>query len=547
MKRLLVVILAFYSGFCACAWGPGHDVVAEAIAARLPEKYKAYLADAAKMKVFVRDSHYPDSWAPLETNRFGKACTERLGGMGVTTRYGFHSFRGRAAAFVETIQAVRDNDVERVLLLVSAYSHAVADAISLNHDPLIHFCSFGWSRSGLGIEPDLPFDAIWLKSNPRAKLILRDCVAGQDVKDYGRTFKQELLAIACQDLEGMKCMELGPTIIECGMRLLEDKGDTATIDRLAGIYADLVCWASSDTLRMLAACERFASSDEVFVIDQNNDFKQHEKDVVEFLAKRPMEKDAWTRGLLPKKGCVPTIGVAYDNSGRFGGGFFPWGDRILSPQIAGALISSGCNAALYDVRKICKGEIDALSTPILIVAANRLGGCFFGSSSEEFLFRVKVYLKAGGKVIWIGNNPPEEVFPYAVGHVRDSGAKVEFGEYAFFVPNNEFFSCRLSMSSSGRIFAYLRKPRYGGWSACSSTKYFEGLPEDVEPMIVAEAPCGRRIVAFVSHKSGTAFLPSNVMIPYVLTDERPQFSPLALSLDSAGTSILLETISHMHP
>ncbi len=547
MKRI-ASILACVSALAALrafAWGSGHDVVAEVIAARLPEKYKAVLSDKAKMKQFIHDSHYPDSWDPPETNRFGKACTERLGAMGFTRRHFFHSYRGRAALMMETIQAIRDNDVDRVLLLISSYAHTVADAIALNHDPLIHFVSYGWAKSGLDVEPPLPFDAVWLKSTPRATAVLRDYAAKQDIKDRGRTFKEELLAIARQDVEGMKCMEMGPAIIECGMRLYRNKDDTEAADRLALIYSELVCWASSDTLRMLAACERFAASDETYSIDQKNDFKAYAAEELEYLSKRPMEKDAWTRGLLPKSGRIPKIGVVYDNSGRFGGGFLPWGDRILSAQIAGSLLASKKDAALYDVRKICKGEVDASKTPLLIVPANRIGGCFFGSNANEFFARLNDYRKAGGKILWIGNHPPKEIFPWVDKHIMDSGAKVGFGDYAFFVPNDEVLSCRIKVPSNGRIFAVIRRPKNGGWSAYNSTKYFERLSKDVEPVIVSEAPCGKRVIGVVCRKDGTAFLPSNIMLPYVLTDEKPQLDPLVLSLDSAGSSILDETVSMM--
>lgn len=526
------------------AWGPGHDVVAEAIATKLPAKYKAVLADKAKMRQFLHDSHYPDSFAALETNRFGRACTERLGAMGVKTRYGFHSYKGRAAAFVETIRAVRDNDVDRVLLLLSAYSHAVADAIALNHDPLIHLVTYGWQKEGLDIAPSIPVDAAWLKSTPRATAIFRVCADRQDVADRGRAFKEELLAIARQDLEGMKSMELGPSIIECGMRLRKDKNDPWTVERLANIYSFLVCWASSDTLRMLAACERIAASGEMCEIDFKNDFREYDREVVDFLSKRPIEKDAWTKGLLPEKGKDPSIGVAYDPTGRFGGGFFPWGDRILAAQIAGTLRASNRDAALYDVRRLCRGDVDAAKTPVLVVPANRFGACGFGSSRGELLARLGAYRKAGGKIIWIGNKPPKEVLPEISKCAKDSGVKGKYAKPALFVPRDEVQSCCIRMPSKGKEFRYVRKPEgSAGWCWYDSTTYLDGLSKNVIPVLVAEAPCGRRVVGAVCPKDGTAYISSNVLLPYVLTDEVPQMDPLDLSLDSAGASMLNEVAS----
>ena len=177
MKSLWWIAACWMSvPWLACGWGGGHDVVARAVAARLPEPWRAALQDE-RMAQFCRDNHYPDARTAFAENpRVTPEERTFLAARGMKDSGALHADEGRAAAFALLTRALREKRVDSVSLWLGALAHSTADMVACNHDPIVHLATYGWSDRDWAFrlpngKPIGGLDLAWIESTPETRAV----------------------------------------------------------------------------------------------------------------------------------------------------------------------------------------------------------------------------------------------------------------------------------------------------------------------------------------------------------------------------------------
>ncbi len=122
----------------ALAWGPGHRDIADEAFQNLPQGIQALLPSDARQSAIQTYALYPDSFEPFLPAEIGDAAIQTLHDNGIKNRYGLHSDKGRAIAFVLLTEAFKERQYDHAAVWIAAMSHSIADMAAINHDPLVH-------------------------------------------------------------------------------------------------------------------------------------------------------------------------------------------------------------------------------------------------------------------------------------------------------------------------------------------------------------------------------------------------------------------------
>ena len=132
------VVFLLYACGLSLAWGPGHEEVAREVFGHLPQSIQEKISAEMLQKAILTYSHYPDSFALFQPDEIGAAAVKKLTDNGIKNRYGIHSDKGRALAFVLLVDAFREHQYDHVAIWIAALSHSTSDMAAINHDPLVH-------------------------------------------------------------------------------------------------------------------------------------------------------------------------------------------------------------------------------------------------------------------------------------------------------------------------------------------------------------------------------------------------------------------------
>ena len=551
-KRRVTALSAFvcslfvFAAFCPIVhgWGGGHDVVGKAVAERLPEPWKSRLADQ-NLTRFLADNHYPDSGLPLEEERWGEENIKWLRDRGIQTHYDFHKAVNRAHAFELLVRTIRAKDDERTFLLLAVLAHSISDQTSCNHDPLVHLVTYGWTPDGLNLCRSLPLDAGWLRQYDWSREIFESTLESFDGSDASAAPNDIFCRLINDEWEGTRGFSEGVRIIEAASRFSESPEDRAAGESLAKSLSILAAWGVERTVKTFNAAVRFAQTGEKVESDEKTIQPACRRFAEEFAANRPLSDDPWAVPFLPKNGVSPRVGILYDPTGKFGDGFFSFLDRILTCMIAGTLQKTD-DAALVDLRRFNREGADAAKTKILIVCANTCHS-WLDLSTRDFYGKLGLFQRSGGKIVWIGMTPPRELAPEIVDRLQFGRDKQGYCKPAYPVPMDTLMESRVALTGEqGESWPFVRKPvGSAGWFWFGGRAYMTApAAPEIRPLLELRSPDAARIVGFASPAKDPRFamLPTYALVPYILTDETPQLSPLKLCLDSAGETILLECL-----
>ncbi len=150
MKRLWWIAAGWMTvPWLACGWGGGHDVVARAVAERLPEPWRTTL-HGERLERFCRDNHYPDArTAFAEDPRVIPEERAFLTAHAMKDSGALHADEGRVAAFALLTRALREKRIDSVSLWLGALAHATADMAACNHDPVVHLATNAYATLSL--------------------------------------------------------------------------------------------------------------------------------------------------------------------------------------------------------------------------------------------------------------------------------------------------------------------------------------------------------------------------------------------------------------
>lgn len=476
---LLFVLLLPESAFC---WGGGHDSVGKAVAQRLPSPWKEKLQQKEMLNLFLVDNHYPDSFEPLEPIRWGERNVRFLADRGITNRYAFHHAQNRPLAFQILIQAIREKNDELTFLALAVLSHSLADQAACNHDPLIHFATYGWGRGALDVCPTLILDAGWLQSQEKNWNIFQTHVDQLDLSDANETLDNVFIQLMGAEWTGTEGYRVDVDIVESAARCSQKK-DLDAEEKLANALSILAAWGVEKTVKSFKAAVRFAQSGEEGEetrFDWNQYEKRYQDFSCEYLEHRDITQDSFAVPFLPKPGQHSAIAVLYDPCGKFGEGVFTFLDRILSCQIVGSL-KADLNAAidprqtgnkttgktegstedqadgqtaelpadlsyisLLDIRQIFRDRIDAKQTRLIIVPATRLNS-YHQYSSKKLVQQLIDFQKQGGKILWIGSLPPRALSGIEEKYFERNPEKEGYCKPVFPVSLDDYRNSRLAM------------------------------------------------------------------------------------------------------
>lgn len=543
-------VLAFLLPSTLFAWGGGHDLVAEQVAKFLPEPWCSKLAeDPELMRQFLADAHYPDSMENLELARWGEAGLKILTDRGVKNRYGFHQISNICLAFQLLVDAIRNDDEPRVFLLTALISHALADQTSFNHEPLVQYATYTLGNGGLGIFPSGNLDLCWVREKAGTRKIWEDSCAQAATEKPVIYGVPEVWNVICRaEWAGYDYAEYGAKVASLAYAVTQT-GDHTQIEReMAEAFTASGLFSVHLTLNLFRSAVELAKTDEPVVwsgkiADYYPDFQ---KDFVACVQSRPAEKDGFCVSFLPKKG-EPTaeFQILYDSTGHWASGFFNPGDRIFACMIAGTLRKNGKSAQLLDVRKFnAEGVPEPEKTRCVVVPAQTFHS-FLGTSAEVFRKRLADWREAGGRILWVGNSIPAEVYPEGSRALDWIPEQDRYAAPAYQVPQEQILEAGIRIQG-GKAWKFQRTPSgKAGWFWPSGRTFVKAdAPAEIRPAVEFLFPDGRsRVIGFTAPKFG--FVPTYAVSPYYFTQEKPVFWPLDLQLDSAGAEILLELVRRL--
>ncbi|MDX9793953.1 MAG: hypothetical protein RBU24_10635 [Kiritimatiellia bacterium] len=557
MKSLWWIAACWMSvPWLACGWGGGHDVVARAVAARLPEPWRAALQDE-RLGQFCRDNHYPDARTAFAENpRVTPEERTFLAARGMKDSGALHADEGRAAAFALLTRALREKRVDSVSLWLGALAHSTADMVACNHDPIVHLATYGWSDRDWAFrlpngKPIGGLDLVWVESTPESRAVWQAHVDKVVVADAGRVAEDAVLDIMLSGIRGVEvCAPLGVPILQHACAW-SGKKDAASRDALAAHFSVLGCWAVARTLGDFLAAQRLAAGGGE-VPDITEALRQRYRDAcAAFTASRRLQDDSLAKGLTaPQHPERPFVGVVVEPTWRMNEGMFGFNDRVLAAQSVQHLRRQFKNAALVDVRTVMAEGIDAARIPQVIVFAQRTGE-YFTLKPAVLTDRLTAYRKAGGTIIWVGGAPPDRRlcdFPVQAVRRYDPG-KLWYSWTRLPVTTNAYASLSLQAGAWPRR-RLARDPCFeAGWHMPGNTTLF--TPEAatyIAPLVTLFDRETPHVVGAAWPKVAptVAYLPTYAVYPYLWTDEKPSLVPLDLDLDTQGFEALDLAFAALH-
>lgn len=543
---LLVVMIP------AWAWGPGHDDIQKGVLAHLPGSFQGL--DRAFQDDLVRVvSHYPDSFEPFESARIGEASLARLAAWGIHKRYDLHSPKGRAVAFLEMAQALREGEKNRANFWLAAFAHSVADMAAVNHDPLVHVATYGWGDKKQGISLMGPakvpvsetvrwLDLAATARDPAGAKVFQKKIEEARIADDGSSLEARLLEMMLYGYTGAEfAAPRGLPILEAAFRVAQGEPP-----KESGLYipmAEVGSWAVARALRDARSAERFAASSEVVLEISDALLRKYDQAVEAHLRSSKLLDSALFQLPASRQAAedLPAIGIVVEPTWEMNAAFLGFAQRIHAVEIANALFRGRRPFRLLDVRALLKEGVPNPSLlPVLILPVadpSSLGWMKTGDLARRLL----AYSAAGGRILWVGDRPPlADVFPELVGAMRPSSDK------SWPLPVAEMQNARLELPR-GASWALARPlETAAGWQRPKCPYVFDAeqmrahpdltpvlnlAPEDGSPITVG--------VAWPGQQPRVVFLPTYALTPFLFSSqgELPA-SPAEISLDETGVALL---------
>ncbi|HRR33847.1 MAG TPA: hypothetical protein P5026_07110 [Kiritimatiellia bacterium] len=545
MKSLCWIVACWMSvPWFACGWGGGHDVVARAVAARLPEPWRTVL-QGERLPQFCRDNHFPDARVTFADEP--RVTTEEqafLAARGMQNSGAFHSDEGRAVAFTLLTWALRDNRVDSVSLWLGTLAHSTADMVACNHDPIVHLATYGWSDRNWAFrlpngKPLGGLDLNWIESMPETRALWQAHVDQVVAADSGRAAEDALLDVMLTGIRGVEvCAPLGLPILQHACAWF-GQHDAASRDTLASHLSVLGGWAVTRTLNDFLTAQRLSAGDAEIHEVTESIRQRYREACAAFTVSRRLHDDSLTKGLTdPQYPERPFIGVVVEPTWRMDEGMFGFNDRVLAAQAVHHLRRQFKNAALIDVRTVMAEGLDVTRTPQVMVFAQRTVA-YFTLKPAVLTDRLVAYRKAGGKIIWVGGAPPDRRlcdFPAGVMQRYDPG-RLWYSWTRLPVATNAYATLSLQAGAWPRR-RLVRDPCFeAGWHIPSNTTLFmSDATTWVTPLVTLFDRETPHVVGAAWPKDAptVAYLPTYAVYPFLWTDAKPSLVPLSLDLDAQG-------------
>lgn len=538
MRAICGTILsaAAFAAASACAWGPGHDVVAHETLRQLPGEWGERLRASEGGRRFLSAAHAPDDMKTLFTERAeyidGTLLARLTPPNGKTpVMYRFHDADARCELVLAVSRAMRGGNDAAVGFLLGCFNHSVADTVSANHSPLLQLVTYNWKA--LGLADRVEDDCSMLESSPE-RMAVFDRISRSVCKKIPRMSSEpqsEFDAAYADELAGPNFFRFDSDICAGG-------------DASVEAFALEAAYAVRRTVAALLAAESFSHLPEEPVFDKALTERRFKERATAALSARPMGADSITAGVLPKQGHVPSVGVLYDPTGYWQRGIVYMVNRTLAVQIA-ATLKKRHDAALLDIRDVIKNGVPA-GVEVVVAPCNGLGD-HFGFSASELVAALESFVARGGRLVWVGGRPrpPKELF-HETAAFTENPVRGRYGSVRCPVAAEEMPGGAL-VTPKGRFPCVCTPKGSGGWYWDQLGLDFlpsDPLPEGCSEIVRFEAKDGRSIV--VGYARGRcAFIPAFSVFPYLFTETRPSARPLVLELDAAGEAVMESALKEL--
>lgn len=532
MKSSLLRLSVLSVGLClvsaAFGWGSGHDTVARETLRLMPGVWGERLRAGEEGKLVVRYCHAPDDQKTALADRaeyldeeFRAAVDEHKDRP--TVMYRLHVPETRCEMIRAMARAMKRDDLKSVAFLLACFNHSVADTVSANHSPLLQMVTYNWLA--LGLEGNVEADCAVLEKSEETKALMRAVTDALDLTLADPSPEAVFKACYDDELMGMNYYRYDVDLVHGG-------------ERAYRAFAEEVAYAVKRSVEAVLAAEAFSKLPEIPPFDKAAQAKLAQEDAHRFLATRSIHDDALTQGLVPADGQVPEIGVIYDPTGFWTRGIVYMANRAFAAQVCTSLKRKHA-AGLLDIREIMKNGVPAGVRTVVFPASGF--GSHQGFQAKDVTKALADFLKAGGRLIWLGGNPAPatDLFPEGKafvknpaanpwGHMRGPVAAVDMPGGRLLLPNGASFTCR-------------RPPKGGAgwyWDQLGFNYLLpDKLPEGAREELAFVTKEGVRTTVGYTVGNRT-FLPSFALFPFVFTDDKPQLNPVRIELDAAGAAIL---------
>ena len=564
-KALALAGMAAVAG-SAFGWDIGHETVAMAVLAKLPEKWRNRVAGEL-LRDFREAAKLPD-WGDM-----GLLGPDRqwFAAHGVTTSIGLHHAKRYPFYMNRLVDAINKDDVRRVAVLLASLSHTISDDAACNHDPLTHMLTYVWGPNGYGVMPAVKVDFGWVDLDEDAHEVLRRRVAELQVPNAREeTYEQFISRSLLWPLEG------GEVALKHSAQLCDAcigqavSGTPAASRKLAEALCDIGFWGVERTLEFFAAAERFATIYPDGAPDLDCEAFAKTVDIDTPFMTRDWHNDSAAREYMPKPGRAYRIRVLYEPTEHCSAALMTALSRVMAPPIVATLRKNfpAEGTALLDLREFIRDGLNAVVSPLLVLQVNRVleKGSHCGMNREMLYGKLAEYAKSGGRIVFIEGPLPEEACPELVPAFRTApdygllpGESSLVRRARLPVPPDCVLNSSMTVETAEgpRTWTFRRDVALcAGWMSENSRHWFDlkTLPTGTAKEIVRMNSVVRNVetnltvgVVAPAEKPTFAYLPNSIVFPYILTDEKPQLSPYNWTLDSAGEAAVVRAVELILP
>ena len=541
-----LVILAAWSASPDCgAWGSGHDPMNRLGAELLAPPIAEFLGVEGKKSLVAR-AHAPDDFTPWTdyAEKKGVMLPEKdlafLARHGIKNPYGLHSAKGQAVNVLLVAQAFQDRaDPAITGFWMACLLHTLCDEAACNHDPLIHYLTYGYRAYGLHLSAQGFLDVGELCRTAEGMAMVRTLI--REIRPtLGSVPPGRLLAETMMD-----GYHANAYMTARGVRVARAFAADLTPAELADsrrALAELGAYGVASALRLFDAAWQAAETRSIPVLDKAV-LAGCRKEKSAFLADRPLSADALYAEWLPLASRAPgAIGVVVEPSQRMADRALSWGGKLISAAMMRNLHQRGQAFRPVDLRELESACPAVEEMPIMVV-------CTGAFQSKSAIRNLKSYREKGGRLLLIGGEHRGCLGPLSEALVKADPemlpVSLKYGRH------NEKVISRIRVRFTGPLEIALGPEPYrfvhnpdtpAGWQkpACpyclSAT-----LPAGVVPLARLEID-GRVIpVAAVwkdaDGRARAVFLPEYLLAPYLLADAPSRIDPSRPALDPVGTKI----------
>jgi len=542
MFKKLIFLIFFISIVNCFGWGSGHELITEILIEKLPEEIKGMLSEDTRKRMIKEWSHYPDSFEKFDKDIISESSLLILEKYGIKTRYDLHSSKGKYINFILLTKAFENKNEKEIGLWISSLCHTLSDEGALNHGPLIHYITYGFSPLKIKMGKGVGLDIIEISKTTGKEIILKK-LENYNPKITSENPKEAIINILLQGADANSFMTQRETKIMKSYKLEKDEKE---YEEAKTAMAEIGAKNVSDTINVVITSYYYAKKG-IQVQFEEEILKEFEKREKEYLEKRPIENDSIYEELLETEDKYPAIGIIIEPSQTMNRAIFPFGSKYILSAIMWYLKENRISYKPIDVREILKKKINLSVEKIPLIILD-LGN----NIPEELKIFWKEYIKNGGIIFLIAGmknfepykeifsnyfscfkNLPEDFTPVSPKYGYKNEDVVKKISFYFLNDLSEYFG--------DKEYKMIRNPNTpAGWQKPICTVYIDTEDPKIKKLIRLTDGEKEFIVGGIieDEKTKIIFIPEYFLSPFIFSEEDTLFDPSKPYLDKFGRKII---------